>query len=113
MTTIIIQGDKLEANKTIDVLRKTFPVINKKASYINENGTIHIIDVSTQNDSIDLTDEQVLFSLDCCAKRDRDCVNCHYRSINNCKEQLQTDGAVAVYNLLRKNKTDGEKNEII
>ena len=37
MTTIIIQGDKLEANKTIDVLRKTFPVINKKASFINED----------------------------------------------------------------------------
>lgn len=104
MTTIIIQGSKFEIEKTINVLKTSFPIISKKLSYTTEHGILQIVEVGAKPaGSVDkFSDDQALQALYCCANVVKDCARCPYREIEDCQKQMQIDGAIAVNNMLRK-----------
>lgn len=97
MTTIFIQGTKHETEKIIDVLKKSFHAVNKKASFNTENGLTVIAEVVEDVLDVDgFSPDEILKALTCCSNADRDCATCPYKKTSNCKDRLQLDGAILI-----------------
>lgn len=97
MTTLIIQGTKFETDKTLDVLKSTFHIVNKKTSYTSEMGLTSIVEIQADEMHVNsFSTDEILKALVCCSNAVRDCATCPYKKVNDCKKRLQLDGAVLI-----------------
>lgn len=108
MATIIIQGTKEEREKALCALKAQFSTVNKKASVPSDRGITAIVDCFNEALFRDrYTGEEVMQALACCSNKERDCATCPYRKEQNCKEQLQMDGAIYVRKLFAEANNKG------
>lgn len=97
MATILVQGSSEENRKTVEVLKSAFNVVNKKATFTNENGLTSIYDVHSDAKKVgEFTEEEVLKALFCCSHVDCKCEDCPYKKVPECRKQVLIDGAVVV-----------------
>lgn len=101
MAIIIIQGTKEEDLKITSMLQNKFPVFNKKTVLKNEDGLTTVTEAFFDKINVDeFSDAETMKALECCSNAVRNCADCPYNKIENCKEKSYLDGVMVVNRMM-------------
>ena len=97
MANFILQGTKEENEKAVNLLKDKFSVFKKKAEISTVTGQTVIVEAFMDSELTDYSEESIMRSLACCSNLHRDCSNCAYAKVQDCKKTLLLDAATTVF----------------
>lgn len=104
---VILQGTIEENKKAVSVLEGGFGNVKKLASVAGSEDLTTVVEIFAPKTVKGFTAEETAKAIELCCRKERECFNCPYSKIKNCKDEVQADFALIVVNMLQNATTCG------